>query len=487
MTTLIDRERELARLTELLGEGTPQLVLMYGRRRVGKTYLITNAWPPDARFFYFTAGETTPGQNRATLLDEIARFTGEPLDPDDFGTWRNVFRHLIEMDGTGPLIVVLDEFQYLGDGTVAGLREVTSQLNAVWEARRPARPLVFVLCGSSVRLLEALNNGGSPLYGRFAWTCRLKPFNYWHSTAMAPYPSLRDRVTTYGVFGGTPRYLALLRTTDPLLDNVERLWLDRQGPVRQLVQTALLQEEGLRDHATYTAILRAIGAGRTALNEIKQGAGIEDTDLTATRDKIERLIALGYVRKERNFEAKKTQPFRYRIADPALGFHYHYVARLEGPLEQYDPRTVFDAHIAPSLDAYLGHQFEQIVPQAYRRLQPVLELPMEREWGRWEGTDREGQSVELDIVTRLIDGRMMTGGIKWAAAPIPASWHAHHVACLERLAHSGLAWAHEALAAEAPILWVSAGGFQPDFADAVRQTHQNALLLTLEELYRPVP
>ena len=485
MTPLIDRDRERARLAELLSEGTPQLALMYGRRRVGKTYLITNAWPPDQRLFYFTAAETTPGQNRATLLDEIARFTGEQLNPADFGTWRNVFRHLVEMDGSGPLVVVLDEFQYLADGSEGALREVASQLNAVWEAKRPARQLVFVLCGSSVRLLEALNDGGSPLYGRFAWICRLEPFNYWHAAAMAPFPALRDRVAMYSVFGGTPRYLALLRPANPLRDNIARLFLDREGGVRQLVETALLQEEGLRDHATYTAILRAIGAGRTVLNEIKQGAGIEEGDLTATRDKIERLIALGYVRKARNFGAKRTQPFRYSLADPALGFYYHYVAGLEGPLEQYDPRAVFDERIAPSFDAYLGHQFEQLVPQAYRRLQPSLGLPMDDEWGRWEGTDRAGQSVEIDIVTRLTDGRMMTGGIKWSAAPINASWHERHLQCLQRLAEAGVGWAHEALAADAPILWVSAADFHPDFADAVRAKHQHAICLSLEDLFRP--
>ncbi len=67
------------------------------------------------------------------------------------------------MDGTWPLVVVLDEFQYLSDGTDDGLRDVASQLNAVWEAKRPQRSLVFVLCGSSIRLLETLNKSGSPL------------------------------------------------------------------------------------------------------------------------------------------------------------------------------------------------------------------------------------------------------------------------------------------------------------------------------------
>ena len=182
---IADRRAERDRLADLLAVGAPQLVLMYGRRRVGKTFLLANAFSADTRQFYFTAADTTTGQNRTALLDAMREFTGATLPPDGFQSWRNVFRQLMEMDGNTPLVVVLDEFQYLGEGTEQGLRDVTSQLNAVWEASRPARSLLFVLCGSSIRLLEALNHSGSPLYGRFAWVTRLRPFNYWHAAEMA--------------------------------------------------------------------------------------------------------------------------------------------------------------------------------------------------------------------------------------------------------------------------------------------------------------
>ncbi len=483
MTKLVDREVEQQRLVGLLGKGAPQLMLLYGRRRVGKTFLITNAWPSETRLFYFTAAETTAGQNRSALLDAMRTFIGEQLDDEDFQSWRNVFRHLIEMDGTGPLVVVLDEFQYLGDGTDEGLRDVASQLNAVWEAKRPHRSLVFVLCGSSIRLLETLNQSGSPLYGRFEWTCRLQPFNYWYAAELAPFSVLRDRVMMYCVFGGTPRYLASITTRHSLVDNIATLCLAREGTVRQLVETALVQEQGLRDHATYNALLRAIGAGNTELNRIQQDAAIGTPDLTATRDKLERLIALGYVRKERNFAAKNTQSYRYRLADPALAFYFTFVTRYQGMLEQYDARAVFDAQIAKQFNTYVGSQFEQVAQQAYRRLQPLRNLPMEQQWGRWEGKDRDGASLEVDVVSRLADGRMMTGGIKWNAEPLASSWQHQHIAKLKRLAHVGQGWAHEALDPDAQIVWVAAGGFTSDFADAVRKTHRHAVLLTLHDLY----
>ncbi len=137
----------------------------------------------------------------------------------------------------------------------------------------------------------------------------------------------------YCVFGGTPRYLASITTRHSLVDNIVTLCLTREGTVRQLVETALVQEQGLRDHATYNALLRAIGAGNTELNRIQKDAAIGTADLTATRDKLERLIALGYVCKERNFAAKNTQPYRYCLADPALAFYFTFVTRHQGILE----------------------------------------------------------------------------------------------------------------------------------------------------------
>ena len=81
--SLIDRDEERARLRDLLATGVPQLVLMYGRRRVGKTFLLNRIWG-DAPAFYFTAAETTPAQNRVALLVAFAEWSGQPLPIEDY-------------------------------------------------------------------------------------------------------------------------------------------------------------------------------------------------------------------------------------------------------------------------------------------------------------------------------------------------------------------------------------------------------------------
>lgn len=480
MEAFVDRELERRELSRLLKRGVPQLALLYGRRRVGKTFLLTNTWPAE-RTFYFTASSTTPEQNRRQLVEDVARWSGQPLSTDDYPNWRTVFRMLLELRAPEPLVIVLDEFQYLGESR-RDLESVTSELNAAWEQRRPQRPLVFVISGSAIRTLEALDAGGAPLHGRFSWKAQLHPFDYACAAEMAPYRALRDRARLYGILGGTPRYLAAADPAESLAENAVRLMLHPRGEVRGLVETALLQEQGLRDVARYTAILRAIGAGSTELNGIGQAAGLQGD--TGLREKVERLVALGYVEQRRNLGARPKDPFRYRLGDPALMFYHEFVARLATALERNDPMRVWREHVAPQLDTYMGHVFERVAEQAYRRLSLRLRLPIVREWGFWEGLDSARKPLEMDIACTLMDGRVMTGGIKWNAKPLTLEWHVHHLRMLDRLSDSGVKWAHAARERSSPLIWIAAGGFHKDFENAVRGSRDEVILWSLKDLYR---
>lgn len=483
LDVVVDRELEQKRLQELLASGEQRLVLMYGRRRVGKTYLLGRAWGNDTASFYFTAAETTPTQNREALLSSLAEWSGETIHAEDYPTWRSVFRLLLDFRSPEPLVITLDEFQYLGENP-RELNAVASELNAAWEMRRPRRTLVLVLSGSAVRTLEALNEGGSPLYGRFAWQCRLRPFNYWYAGELAGYADPRERAYAYGIFGGTPRYLSAVDPEKTVAENAVSLMLNPAGEVRELVQTALLQEQGLRDIQKYVAILRAVGKGRTILNEIAQGAGLEPD--TALREKLDRLIELDYVRTGRNLGAKAKEPYRYRVADPAFRFYYEFVAPLESALATQNPASVWEQHVAPNLDSYMGLIFESIVEEAYYRLQQKLNLPLVREWGRWEGVDRNREPLEIDIASTLMDGRALTGCIKWYKKPVDVAVHTQHLAMLDRLSQAGVSWAGNASDPESPLLYVSASGFTERFIKAARESRNQVYLWTLDDVFGAV-
>jgi hypothetical protein len=491
---LVDRHQERAELNRLLQRGRPALALLTGRRRVGKTFLLAHAWPAETMFLY-TASQTTPELNRQQLLRDLAGWSGEAVRPEDYPTWRTVFRLLADLaerraagDPPRPTVVVLDEFQYLADGS-GGVAAVASELNAVWEPldkrRNSALPLLIVLAGSAVATMEALAAGGAPLYGRFAWQEKLQPFTYWHAAELAPFERLRDRALLYGIFGGTPRYLAAVDRGRPLAANATELLLSPRGEVRLLVETALDQEEGLREVPKYRAILRAVADGCTGRNEIAQRAGL--TNDHGLRAKLATLLELGYLEERRNIDALPNQAIRYVVADAAFRFYHRFVAPHASVLERYPAAQVWETAVAPRLDGYMGLEFERIAAQAYDRRALELGLPMVERWGRWEGVDRARRSLEIDIVAPLADGRTMTGAIKWDAARVGAGVHHGHLEMLRRAADAGRAWAHAALRPDAPLFYVAAGGFTRSFREEVAASGHPVVLWTLEDLYAPQP
>jgi len=481
-TTLIDRNREVARLRELSVPGAQKLVLMTGPRRVGKTFLLNNVWEP-SEYFLFTASRTTPNLNRRQLVEDFAGWIQEDLRPGDYPTWRTVFSLLLDYKRQAPLVVVLDEFQYLAAGN-KGLAEVASELNAVWERPHSERSVLLVLTGSEVSALEGLAKGGGPFYGRVDWHAKIRPFDYWYAQEMAPYESLRDKARLYGVFGGIPRYLAAVDHQQPLPSEITRLQLDPHGEVRQLLETSLDQEEGLREVSSYRAVIRAVASGATMLNEIAQRTGLAND--TALREKVGRLRSLGYLVEVSNFARGSTGPRRYSVADPAHRFHQRFVEPNTSLLERFEPEEVWTQVVEPNLDTYMGHEFERIVAEAYTRLARGNDLPLVREWSRWEGTVRGGGSVEVDIVAPLVEkNRLLTGSVKWSSEPRPIQDYFRHLRSLERIAESGQSWAYDALHPRSPLLFVAAGGFDPGLGTAAREGGREVILWTLEDIYSP--
>ena len=243
----------------------------------------------------------------------------------------------------------------------------------------------------------------------------------------------------------------------------------------------MVQEEGLREPQIYSGLLRTIGAGYTQLNAIGQSAGLPVG--TALREKIERLVTLGYVEAQRNFAAHAKEAYRYHIADPAFMFYHEFVVPQQTQLARLAPDVFWTHHVQPRLGVYMGYIFERIAEQSYVRAMNGKHLPLAKAWGRWEGKDRDGAPLEMDLVASLDDGRTLTGGVKWNRKILGVDVFTHHLNMLERLAAAGLAWAHEARKPGAPILFIAAGGFSSGFQEAARSSSHSVTLWALEELY----
>ena len=479
--TLIGRDQEQQELRRLSEGDSRGLALVTGRRRVGKTFLLTHTWPPD-QYFLFTASRTSPEFNRQQLLKDLSRYVGTDFPAADYPTWRSIFNLLLDLDREQPLVVVFDEFQYLAESE-AGLAEIASELNSAWERARPQRPFTLVLAGSAVGTIQGLATGGAPLYGRFDLQLKLQPLDYLDASALATFHDPLDRAIMYGTFGGMPRYLAAIDPAESLERNITRLMLSPQGQVRLLLETALDQEEGLRDIASYNAILRAVATGSTSRNEIAQQAGLKND--SALNLKIGTLVELGYLTSHRNIGAPPNAPYRYRLNDPALRFHQRFVQPNTSLLEREPPETVWPL-LQRHLPGYMGLEFEQITRQAYSHLREQYELPMVREWRRWEGTDRTRKSLEIDVVAPLLEEGVLTGAIKWNSESVTPELHYAHLQMLQRAADAGQKWAHQALEPHSPLLYVSASGFDIPFRSLADKSERRIILLELADMYSVV-
>lgn len=480
---IVDRETERTALDNLAGSGQRRLALLYGRRRVGKTYLLTHLWGP-RQAFYFTASATTPEINRRVLMTEAAEWSGQNLRLEDYPTWRTVFRALLELRPEENLVVVLDEVQYLATDK-AGLLEMASELNAVWEGRiHRTGGLLLVLSGSAIRTLEALKSGGSPLYGRLDWSRQLLPFDYYDAGRMVRAYGPVDRVRTFAAFGGVPKYLSLIDTGQSVDENIVDLLLSPSGGVRLQLETVLTQEEGLRDYTTYQGILQAVGTKRRSNGEIASALGA--TLDSGFRRMTGQLTQLGFLEGDRNFDEPGNRPLRYRIADPALRMFYGLVRPNESAIATTGARIVWRDRLAPqAFPTYVGqHVFEDVVRQAYARHWEARGLPAVGEWGRWAGKDKDRQDAEIDVVARLLDGGILTGSAKMRNQPADATVLLQHVADLHRLADSGRGWAREALEPGAPMLFASTSGFRKSFTSAAADLDNPLILWKAGDLFR---
>ncbi len=427
------------------------------------------------------AADTTAERNRVDLLDELAGWAEQPVEVDDYPNWRTVFRLLAQFAREEPLVVILDEFQYL----MAREEGIVSQLTAVWDREVRDCELTMVLCGSEVATMESLQAGDSPLYERINWREKLVAFDYRDAAHMVEGRPLREQAYAYGIYGGIPQYLAAVDTDEPVAEAVVRTFLSHRGEVHLQLENLIEQEKGIRDPAVYRAVLEAVARGNTSTNTIAQAAGLQGQE-TIARRALETLEALELVRRERNFRAGSRAPWRNRIADNAVRFWYRFVNPNRSRLETGDTLRVWQQRVEPLLDTYMGKVFEAMCRQAFRRYHARWGLPAPRDWARWEGKDRNRRSIEIDLVTELDDGKLLAGEVKWSSSPVDVDVHFQLLRDLEDLGNSGQGWAKAALEADQShgYLYFSAAGFTDAFR-ARAAADERIFLVTLEDMYGP--
>lgn len=320
----VDRTRELAFLNSLLQRAQPtaaQMVLLYGRRRVGKTVLARHwAESTDLPTIYWAAEREPANLQRRKLF---AKMIGMSLAQTPvFEVWADLWEAFANLIGDQRRILVIDEVTYAAESDEAFL----SALQHAWDQRLKQSKLVIILSGSHVHTMETLLASGSPLFDRFTGQWHLDPLPFGALREFVPKWSVDERIAAYAIMGGVPAYLERLIPERSLVDNIRDVILDPGGMF--VTEPDLLLYDEVRDRRVYQAILQAIGAGAHTLDDIANATLISKTHLSSY---LARLQDIRFV--ERRLPAtippqkiRLSRMGRYHLTDPFLRFYFRFVA-----------------------------------------------------------------------------------------------------------------------------------------------------------------
>lgn len=397
---MVDREREARTLREAV-TGAPSLVVLIGRRRVGKSYLLAHTLD-GPRTVTFQGDEQSEAEHLRLLSAEAGRtlIGSEALS---LSTWDDALRFLGEQAAREPVTVVLDEFQWMKSAQPA----LDSIIQRHWDAwERAGVPITLVLSGSALTMMERLLEQGAPLYGRASARPRLEPLDFRDAAAFAHTRDPVELLRRWAVLGGTPQY-HLWGGTGNVEEVIRERILAKDAPLYDDPRHLLRDGEGIRDPGTYLSILRAIAQGATAHNEIAQQADVPTGNLTR---KLERLADLGYVATRAPLERDGSGGRSiYEISDPYFRFWFRYILRNRSRLESGRVDEVY-AEIMADLDNLMGIAFEQCCRTWIERHAGEDLTGAPQDVGSW--WDRKG-TVEIDVVGVRRHQYVVVGAVKW--------------------------------------------------------------------------
>ena len=341
----LGRDRELTVLQELSDSGKPELFVLYGRRRVGKTELLQQ-FCRDQRAVYFLAAQVREKDNLRAFRDALQDGIDDPVAASiEFPDWSAALNFTAERAKDERLVVVLDEFPYLCEAT----KGLPSQIQRFWDTRGKHSKLMLVLCGSQVSFMEReVLAERSPLFGRRTGQRRLEPLHPADTLPFFPKWRMRDRVLAYAILGGMPAYLRRFDDRVSLSENVARECLRPEGYLFDEVQFLLRSE--LSNPATYNSILAAIARGAEKVGDIALEVGV---DSTTANKYLTTLRELSLV--EREVPVTDPDPLRsrrgtYRMADRFLSFHFRHIQPHAGLIHAGRGARVLEQFIEPDLD-----------------------------------------------------------------------------------------------------------------------------------------
>ena len=408
-TGFYDRKEELGTLRDtyahlLRGE----MLVYYGRRRVGKTELMDQfirEIPQERRLYAYI--DPQGAENVLLMLSKAVREQlKEEVKFEDFSAF---LRYIGQKSELEKFVLVLDEFQrflFISPSFIASLQHE-------WDSLLRHKKLLLILLGSSIGMIQKImDSKAGALYGR-ATKIKISPFRYGDFRLMFDGMAEEEKISRYAVFGGTPYYAERARDFEGTLQAIDTLLLKKDGRLREEPKN-LLEYENLEVHARYNSILQALSEGKEVMQEIQDFTHLTAADMTAYLKKLDTLLDLI----ERNDPLLgKGRLGRYRIKDNFFRFWYRFIFPNQTALSLGNTQLVSDS-IKKDLNSYIGRIFEEVVMDLLIRYQNKsingAHISFEN-IGKW--WNRQGE--EIDVVAYNKSSRwILLCEVKWSSNPV---------------------------------------------------------------------
>ncbi|QNB47689.1 AAA family ATPase [Thermanaerosceptrum fracticalcis] len=355
MNKFVNRENELTFLQSEYIKRQSSLVIIYGRRRIGKTSLIKK-FIQDKSALYFLASEEPERENINSFKNLLAEFTGNILlrRGSDF-SWDDLFTVFRDYNSNYKKILVIDEFQYLGKANSA----FPSIFQRIWDQILKDSYIMVILCGSLIHMMESQTLAySSPLYGRRTGQIKLKQIPFLHYGEFYGNKSEEELIQYYAVTGGVPKYIEVFRDVEDVYEGIQKNILTRQSFLYE--EPIFLLEKEVSEIGSYFSIIKTIAQGNHKLGSIAAALGVSQTSLTKY---LNTMINLDLIQREVPITEKnpeKSKKGLYFIKDNFIEFWFKFIYPYRNYLEMDNTEYVMEKIKNNFIDNHVSFVYEKI-------------------------------------------------------------------------------------------------------------------------------
>ncbi len=401
MEKFINRKTELKFLNDRWNSNNPEFIVIYGKRRVGKTELIKE-FIKDKNSIYFLSDRSTEKENLKNLGRIAGRKFGSSIVAENgFDSWYQFFNFLRETSKER-IIVAIDEFPYLYSANKA----VSSIFQKGWDEILEGLPIFLILCGSSISMmLKETLIYSAPLYGRRTGQIFLKPMGFYDSWSFFNDMRFDDFLKIYAVCGGIPLYIKQFNDKLSFNENLNKIFFSPNSLLFN--EGELLVSEELSEVRIYFTILKALAMGKTKFGEIINYTGLEKTSI---HKYLYVLKELQLIEKEVPVTEKRIEKSRkglYKIKDPFFKFWFAYIFPFKSEIE-IGNLSVLKESLRSDFNLLISNMYEIVCREIL--VSKIKNVFLYQKVGRWWD-----KNEEIDIVaTNEEENKILFGEVKWS-------------------------------------------------------------------------